>query len=65
MGALGFAAKPGFACGLIDEYRLLVHPVALGIGLPLFANLPKPLHLELRATTLFRSGAAAQVYRPA
>jgi dihydrofolate reductase len=62
-GGAGFAQSLA-ASGLIDEYRLLVHPVALGSGLPLFAHLPKPLHLELRATTLFRSGAAAQVYRP-
>lgn len=53
------------ASGLIDEYRLVVHPVVLGSGLSLFAQLPKPLDLELRATTLFRSGAAAHVYRPA
>jgi dihydrofolate reductase len=53
------------ASGLIDEYRLLVHPVVLGNGLSLFAQLPKPLDLELRATTLFRSGVTAHVYRPA
>jgi dihydrofolate reductase len=53
------------ASGLIDEYRLVVHPVALGAGLPLFSGLPKRLDLELRGTTLFRSGIAAHVYRPA
>lgn len=62
-GGAGFAQSLA-ASDLIDEYRLVVHPVALGSGLPLFAQLPKPLHLELRATTLFRSGAVAQVYRP-
>lgn len=53
------------AAGLIDEYRLLVHPVVLGKGQSLFGQLAKPLDLELRATTLFRSGAAALVYWPA
>lgn len=53
------------AAGLIDEYRLVVHPVALGSGQALFARLPKPLHLQLRSSTVFRSGAMAQVFRPA
>lgn len=52
------------AAGLVDEYRLVVHPVALGKGLSLFGKLPKPLDLELRSTTPFRSGTMAQVYRP-
>jgi dihydrofolate reductase len=50
--------------GLIDEYRLVVHPVALGAGLPLFADLPEPMHLKLISTSLFGS-SAAHVYRPA
>jgi len=52
------------AAGLVDEYRLMVHPVVLGRGLSIFAKLPKPLDLELRSTTVFRSGATAQVYFP-
>jgi len=52
------------AAGLIDEYRLVVHPVALGKGLSLFGKLGKPLDLELHSTTIFRSGTAALVYRP-
>lgn len=63
-GGAGFAQSLA-AAGLVDEYRLLVHPVALGSGLSLFGALPKVLDLELRASTLFRSGVAAQVYRPA
>jgi dihydrofolate reductase len=30
--------------GLIDEYRLVIHPTALGAGMPLFSELPAPLH---------------------
>lgn len=63
-GGAGFAQSL-VASGLIDEYRLLVHPVVLGQGMPLFPPLPKPLDLQLRSTTLFRSGAMAQVFWPA
>jgi dihydrofolate reductase len=51
--------------GLVDEYRLLVHPVALGSGLALFSGLAKPLDLKLVSTTPFGAGTVAQVYRPA
>ena len=50
--------------GLIDEYHLLVHPVALGRGLPLFSGLTKPLDLKLMTATTFESGAVAHVYGP-
>lgn len=63
-GGVSFAQSL-VASGLIDEYRLMVHPVVLGVGLPLFAQLPKPLELELRGSTLFRSGAALHIYQPA
>jgi len=53
------------AHGLVDEYRLMVHPVALGRGLALFAALPNPVDLHLVSSQTFRSGAMAQVYRPA
>lgn len=52
------------ACGLIDEYRLLIHPVVLGEGRSLFAQVERPLDLKLRATTSFRSGVVANVYSP-
>jgi len=51
--------------GLVDEYRLLVHPVARGQGLPLFSELPKPIALELVSATTFPAGAVAHVYHPA
>jgi dihydrofolate reductase len=49
---------------LVDEYRLVINPVALGRGLPLFQDLPEPLHLELVQARAFSSGAALHVYRP-
>jgi dihydrofolate reductase len=49
--------------GLVDEYQLLVHPVALGRGLPLFSELTAPLALELVDLKRFPRGAVAHVYR--
>lgn len=53
------------AARLVDEYRLIVHPVALGRGLPLFAGLTQPLQLRLVSRVSFDSGAVGEVYRPA
>jgi dihydrofolate reductase len=50
--------------GLVDEYRLMVQPAALGAGLPLFKDLPSPLQLELVEATTYPSGLAIHVYRP-
>ena len=50
---------------LIDEYRLVVHPVVLGRGLPLFASTKAPIPLRHVSTTAFAGGAVAHVYRPA
>jgi dihydrofolate reductase len=47
---------------LVDEYRLLVHPVVLGSGLRMFAD---PMELRLVSATAFDGGAVAHVYRPA
>ena len=63
-GGAGFAQSLA-RLGLADEYRLVVHPVALGAGLSLFAELPKPLDLKLVSTSIFGSGVAVHVYRPA
>jgi len=50
--------------GLVEEYRLMVQPAALGAGLPLFKELPAPLHLELVEATTYPTGVAIHVYRP-
>jgi len=46
--------------GLIDEYRLLVHPIALGRGLPVFSGFAAAVNLVLVRTTLFKVGAVAR-----
>ena len=45
--------------GLIDEYRLVVHPVVLGAGERLFTA---PLTIEPVSTTAFSGGAVAHVF---
>lgn len=50
---------------LIDEYRLTVHPVALGDGLSLMHGLPEPQRLELISSTAYADGCVSQVLRPA
>lgn len=45
--------------GLIDEYRLMVHPVILGAGERIFRA---PLTIEPTSTTVFSGGAVAHVF---
>jgi dihydrofolate reductase len=50
--------------GVVDEYRLVAHPIALGKGLSIFSELARPIRLELAEAITFNSGAVAKVYRP-
>ena len=45
--------------GLIDEYRLVIHPVVLGAGERIF---DAPLTIEPMSTTVFSGGAVAHVF---
>ena len=45
--------------GLIDEYRLAIHPVVLGAGERIFLA---PLTIEPVSTTVFSAGAVAHVF---
>jgi dihydrofolate reductase len=45
--------------GLIDEFRLVVHPIVLGAGQRLFTA---PLAIEPVSTTAFSGGAVAHVF---
>jgi dihydrofolate reductase len=51
--------------GLIDEYRLVIHPVVIGHGTSLFSALPQPLRLNVIEARTFPSGTAINVCRPA
>jgi dihydrofolate reductase len=50
--------------GLVDEYRLVINPVALGNGLPLFKDLAEPIELQLIQARTFANGSALHVYQP-
>jgi dihydrofolate reductase len=42
--------------GLVDEFKLIVHPVVLGAGTPFFPALDAPIRLRLQETRAFASG---------
>jgi len=63
-GGAGFA-RSLVARGLVDQYDLLVHPVVLGKGLPIFSDLAMPRRLKLMSSKAFPAGSVAQIYRPA
>ncbi len=50
-------AKAFIERGLVDEYRLVVHPVVVGGGTPFFPRLERPIGLRLVETHRFASGA--------
>jgi dihydrofolate reductase len=52
------------AAGLIDELRLLVHPVAARSGRTLFDNGDVPYHLEVLASEVFPTGVIRVIYSP-
>jgi dihydrofolate reductase len=62
-GGASFASSL-VAAHLVDVFHLVVHPVALGRGLPIFAELENPLHLKLEEAKEFKSGVAIKTYRP-
>ena len=51
--------------GLIDEYRIFIHPVVVGRGTPFFPALDDPLKLRLVETRTFGSGVVYLCYQPA
>lgn len=61
-GGIRFA-RSLIAQGLVDQFALLVAPVALGQGLPIFSDLPAPTALCLASAQAFPGGAVAKTYR--
>jgi dihydrofolate reductase len=51
--------------GLIDEYRLFVHPIILGAGTPFFTALETRIPLRLLETRTFGSGVVYLRYEAA
>jgi len=50
--------------GLIDTYQLLVYPVVLGRGKPLWSDIRQPVKLSLVSTTTHPSGVVVLSYQP-
>lgn len=49
---------------LIDEYRFMVDPIALGTGKPVLHGLPSDLGLRLLRTRTFKNGNVLLDYAP-
>lgn len=48
--------------GLVDEYQLMVDPIALGEGTPLFKGITQKLELRLTQSRVFKSGVVVLTY---
>ena len=53
------------AAGLLDELRLLVHPIAVRRGMRLFDEGEPPIPLKLLSSEAFTTGVLSLVYGPA
>jgi dihydrofolate reductase len=58
----GTLVRSLFAAGLVDELRLLVHPIVVGRGKHLFEDGAEPKGLTLTSSGQFRSGVLNLVY---
>jgi dihydrofolate reductase len=50
---------------VIDEYQMIVDPVALGKGRSMFDGIKEPLNLKLTKTRTFGNGKVYLCYEPA
>jgi dihydrofolate reductase len=50
--------------GLLDELRLLVHPIVVGKGKHLFTEESPQTPLKLVEATTFQTGALSLIYQP-
>ena len=50
--------------GLIDRYEILVDPIAIGDGTPLFKNIKHQLNFKLTTTKTLKSGRVLLHYEP-
>jgi dihydrofolate reductase len=50
--------------GLIDEYQLMMNPIVLGKGKPLFNKVTDRINLTLVSSKTFKSGLVLLQYQP-
>jgi dihydrofolate reductase len=48
---------------LVDEYGIMIDPVAIGAGVSLFNGLTTPLQLQTIGTRTFKSGVVLHNYK--
>ncbi len=61
----GVLVQSLIAHGLVDEYRLFVHPLVLGTGKRLFRQTQQPMPLRLLEATPTTTGVLVLAYAPA
>ncbi|MEL7194559.1 MAG: dihydrofolate reductase family protein [Bacteroidota bacterium] len=61
----GQVARACLEAGLIDTFRLFVHPIILGEGIPLFLPQPHRQNLEVLETRTYADGMVELHYRKA
>jgi dihydrofolate reductase len=49
---------------LVDEYQVMVYPIAIGDGTPMFKGMKKELDLKLTGTRTFKNGTQLLFYTP-
>jgi len=49
--------------GLIDEFQIMIDPVAIGEGIPIFKGIKHPLDLKLTNMRTFKSGVVLLSYK--
>ncbi len=52
------------ALDLIDEYQIMLEPIILGEGKPLFLNYKDSVDLQLSKSRVFTNSAVALYYQP-
>ena len=50
--------------GMLDSFQIMIDPVALGDGTPIFKGLPGKLNLKLTSSRVFKSGVILLNYLP-
>lgn len=50
--------------GVIDEYQIVVNPIALGVGRTMFDGIKEKLSLQLTKSRTFRNGKVLLCYEP-